>query len=88
MDQVGIERARNLLGEIVDRARFTGQPTLLTRQGKPAAVVVNADWYESAISFIGQSRPNLGRFEVVHKDGNPRNNDPSNLELRERPADA
>jgi len=85
MEEIGIERARNLLGEIVDRARFTGQPTLLTRQGRAAAVVVNADWYESAISFIGESRPNLGAFEVVHKDGDPRNNDPSNLELRVRP---
>lgn len=29
-------------------------------------------------------RPDLSRFEVHHKDGDPRNNDPGNLELRER----
>jgi prevent-host-death family protein len=86
MDEISIEAARPKLGEIVDRARFTGQPTQITRTGKPAAVVVNADWYESAISFIGEFRPNLSRFEVVHKDGDPRNNDPANLELRERPS--
>ena len=86
MDEIGIEQARNQLGEIIDRARFTGQPTLLTRKGKPGGVVVNADWYESAISFIGEFRPHLGRFEVHHKDGDPRNNDPANLELHERPS--
>ena len=86
MDEIGIERARNLLGEIVDRARFTGQPTAITRQGNPAAVVVSADWYEAAISFIGEFRPNLSHFEVIHKDGDPLNNAPDNLELRERRA--
>jgi prevent-host-death family protein len=45
MDEIGIERARNMLGEIVERARLAEQPTRLTRHGKPAAVVVNADWY-------------------------------------------
>lgn len=85
MDEIGIERARNLLGEIVDRARFTGRSTLITRQGRPAAAIVNADWYESALSFIGEFHPNLGPYEVNHKDGDPRNNDPANLELRERP---
>jgi prevent-host-death family protein len=45
MDEIGIERARNLLGEIVEQARLAEQPTRLTRHGKPAAVVVNADWY-------------------------------------------
>jgi len=83
---MSIEAARAKLGEVVDRVRFTGQPVRITRNATPAAVVVNLDWYELAISLIGEFRPNLGRFEVRHLDGDPRNNDPSNLELRERPA--
>lgn len=47
MEELSIERARQTLGEIVDRARFTGEPTRITRQGKPAAVVVSVEWYES-----------------------------------------
>lgn len=45
---MGIEKARPLLGEIVDRARFTGEPTGITRKGKLAAVVVSAEWYHWA----------------------------------------
>jgi len=78
-----LEEARPQLGEIVDRARFTGEATLLTRKGKPAGVIVNADWYEAALSFIGEFRPILGGYEIRHKDGDPRNNDPGNLEIRE-----
>lgn len=49
MEQVSIEEARRTLGEIVDRARLADQATLITRQGKPAAVVINVDWYEQAM---------------------------------------
>ena len=52
MDEIGIEQARHQLGEIVDRARYTGEATLLTRQGKPAAIVVPVDWYEQAKALI------------------------------------
>ena len=30
----------------MDRARLANEPTLITRYGKPAAVVVSADWYQ------------------------------------------
>lgn len=47
MEQVSLDQARRTLGEIVDRARLTGQATLITRQGKPAAVVISlAKWAE------------------------------------------
>jgi prevent-host-death family protein len=52
MEAVSIETARRTLGEIVDKARLAGQPTLVTRQGKRAAVVVSADWYERAKAAI------------------------------------
>lgn len=45
--EASIEQARLKLGEIVDRARLADQFTVITRQGKPAAVVVNVDWYET-----------------------------------------
>jgi prevent-host-death family protein len=48
MDEYSIERARRALGEVVDRARYAGEPSMITRQGKPAAVVVSAEWYASA----------------------------------------
>lgn len=36
------------LGELADRARLEGQHTVVTRQGKPAAVMVPVDWYRTA----------------------------------------
>jgi antitoxin (DNA-binding transcriptional repressor) of toxin-antitoxin stability system len=46
MDEMGIERARLKLGDLADRARIAGQCTMITRQGKPAAVLVPVGWYE------------------------------------------
>jgi prevent-host-death family protein len=52
MEAIGLEEARRTLGEIVERARLTDQVTLITRNGKPAAVVVNADSYEALLGTI------------------------------------
>ena len=52
MDEVSLHRARDTIGEIVDRARLSGTPTMITRQGKAAAVVVSVPWYEDALSRI------------------------------------
>ena len=52
MEEIGLEEARRTLGEIVDRARLAEQPTLITRQGKPAAVVVGAAIYEAMLGKI------------------------------------
>ncbi len=43
MESIGIEAARADLGGVVDRARLKQEPTLITRAGKPAAVVVSVD---------------------------------------------
>ena len=40
MDEISIEEARRKLGDIIDRARLAGQSTVITRHGKPAAVLV------------------------------------------------
>ena len=53
MVEAGIEEARKDLGGIIDRARFKGEATMITRKGKPAAVVVPVDWYEQAQAIPG-----------------------------------
>jgi prevent-host-death family protein len=45
MKSANIEDARKILGDLVDRARLAGEPVLITRYNKPAAVLVGADWY-------------------------------------------
>jgi prevent-host-death family protein len=40
MDEVPISQARDQLGEIVSRAAYARQPTVLTRRGKPIAAVI------------------------------------------------
>lgn len=54
MEETGIERARNQLGCIVDKARFTGEATTITRQGKPAAVLVSSDWYAAVMALLAE----------------------------------
>ena len=57
MDSVSLQRARSVIGEIVDRARLGGTPTMITRQGKPAAVIVSVPWYQDALSQLGVIEP-------------------------------
>ncbi|MGV9756974.1 type II toxin-antitoxin system Phd/YefM family antitoxin [Streptomyces tricolor] len=44
-----IAEARNVLGEVIARARFAGEPTILVNRGKEAAVIVGYDFYEQAL---------------------------------------
>ena len=48
-----------------------------------------ATWLREAtlekLERAGKGRPDLSGYEVNHKDGNPANNSPDNLELRKRP---
>lgn len=102
MKEIGIEDARRQLGEIIDRARLAGEHAIVTRQGKPAAVVVGYDWLVAVASLIEDAarleeyreraaalragRRIAGLYPpdkrvVHHIDGNPRNNDPSNLQI-------
>jgi prevent-host-death family protein len=68
MNEESIERARLKLGEVVDRARFADQFTVITRQGKPAAVVVSVEWLEhtrSALAaYTGSDDPPVSAREV------------------------
>ncbi len=40
-----IAEARNVLGEVISRARFAGEPTVLINRGKEAAVIVSYEDY-------------------------------------------
>jgi prevent-host-death family protein len=60
MDQLSIEEARRQLGELVDRARLAGEPTLIMRYRKPAAVIVGADWYDRASALMAQPEGGAG----------------------------
>jgi prevent-host-death family protein len=55
MESLSIEDARRQLGELVDRARLAGEPTLIMRYRKPVAVVVSAEWYERAAAALSRS---------------------------------
>jgi prevent-host-death family protein len=45
MEELGIEEARRKLGEIVSRARYAGERTVITRYAEPIAVIVPVEWY-------------------------------------------
>ena len=55
MDTISLHHARNTIGDIVNRARYSGTPTLITSQGKPAAVIVSVPWYQDALSHLGET---------------------------------
>ena len=57
VQSASIETARASLGEVVDRARFSGEPTTVTRNGKPAAVVVSHEWFERATAALASGEP-------------------------------
>jgi prevent-host-death family protein len=59
MRTVSIEKGRRTLGEVVDLARLAGEPTMITRNNKPAAVVVSADWYQIASEALDSALPRL-----------------------------
>jgi prevent-host-death family protein len=51
-----IAEARNVLGEVIARTRFAGEPTILINRGKEAAVLVSYDFYERACEALGIER--------------------------------
>jgi prevent-host-death family protein len=44
-----IAEARNVLGEVISRARYAEEPTILVNRGKEAAVIVSHPFYEQAL---------------------------------------
>jgi len=64
VDEISIEEARPKLGDIVDRARPAGQSTVITRHGKPAAVLMSAGDGRRLAAI----RDVLARFDWEHDD--------------------
>lgn len=72
-----IAEARNVLGEVISRARYAGETTVLMNRGKEAAVLVPYDWYKRALEALGEE-PVLVHAQdvdgpdmaVLDKDGN------------------
>lgn len=50
-----IADARNVLGEVISRARFGGEATVLINRKKEAAVIVPFDFYERALEALGET---------------------------------
>lgn len=53
MKEAGIDAIRNKLGDYVNAALYRGEHTVITRAGKPAAVIVPVEWYEKAREALG-----------------------------------
>lgn len=51
-----IAEARNVLGEVISRARFAGETTILVNRQKEAAVIVPFDFYVRACEALGEQR--------------------------------
>ncbi len=47
MTEMPISKARDQISEIVGRARYAGEPTILTHHGQEVAVVISIDEYRS-----------------------------------------
>ncbi|MDK1473670.1 type II toxin-antitoxin system prevent-host-death family antitoxin [Streptomyces sp. 549] len=72
-----IAEARNVLGEVIARARFAGEPTVLINRGKEAAAIVGHDFYVQAqedrrtveaLHRLLAEMPNRKRAEELHDD--------------------
>lgn len=43
--EISLNQLRPVLGNVVDAAYHRGQPTVVTRNGKPRAVIVSYEWF-------------------------------------------
>lgn len=45
--------ARNELGEVIGRAKFGNEPTILLNRDKEAAVIVSVEFFRDAMKALG-----------------------------------
>jgi prevent-host-death family protein len=73
-----IAEARNVLGEVISRARYADEPTVLINRGKEAAVIVSHRFYEQAlrdralIEFLQQRAEEPADGAKAHEQGRAR----------------
>lgn len=60
MSEMPISDARERLGEVVGRARYGGEETVLTHYGAPAAVVISFEEYQR----LKHLRDEAGEYEL------------------------
>ncbi|WP_440105196.1 hypothetical protein [Streptosporangium sp. H16] len=51
---MSVRRLRDRLGQRIDVAHFTGEPTIVERHGKPRVVVVSRTWWAERQDQEGQ----------------------------------
>lgn len=54
--QEKIAEFRNSLADAIERARYFDETTVLTSRGKRVAVLVGMDFYERALTAMGEQR--------------------------------
>jgi prevent-host-death family protein len=54
MKQIGSEEARRTFRDLLDEAQ-RGEIAEVTRNGKPIAVLVPADWYHAAVEQLAEA---------------------------------
>jgi prevent-host-death family protein len=54
--QERIADVRNALADAIERARYYDETTVLTSRGKRVAVLVGMDFYERALTALGETR--------------------------------
>jgi prevent-host-death family protein len=86
--QVSSDVARRRWRDLLDEAQ-RGETAEITRNGKPVAVLVSVAWYRWVIEYLRvleeEDRAARDGRVVNHADGDPLNNDPRNLEIRDAP---
>jgi prevent-host-death family protein len=45
MQEITTQEARDKFGEVIEQVRLADERYVITRYGKPAAVIVPVDWY-------------------------------------------
>lgn len=61
--QEKIAEFRNSLADAIERARYFDETTVLTSRGKRVAVLVGMDFYERALTALGEQRMLVGPAE-------------------------
>jgi prevent-host-death family protein len=67
MRELPISRAREHLAETVEGAVATGEPVLLTRRGRPVAVIVDADAYRRLVA-ASEDAADLAELEAARAE--------------------
>ncbi|GAA3851925.1 hypothetical protein GCM10023084_02670 [Streptomyces lacrimifluminis] len=58
--QERIADARNALADVINRARYTDETTVLTHRKKRVAAVVSIEFYERALAALDEQRSPVG----------------------------